>query len=129
MKSLDPIVYRVVFALLAITSAASAAVLWSGSRIEHLSLEIVSDGELVEVMELDPSRPAFTREISSHGGYNAIEIDGKSVRMTSSDCGGGDCLRMSAAASSGSVIVCLPHKLVVRVVGRAPKGDIDGLSY
>ena len=53
----------------------------------------------------------------------AVIEDGK-VRVSEADCLGGDCTRFAPAASSGSVILCLPHHLSVTVEGGEEGPDV-----
>jgi len=49
-------------------------------------------------------------------GTNVFEVRGGSVRCVESDCSNQVCVNTGWVASSGQMIVCLPHELTVQVV-------------
>lgn len=59
-------------------------------------------------------------------GSNVLVIDQKKVYIASADCPGQDCVKMGMITKSGEELICLPHKLVIRIEG----GDnaIDAIS-
>lgn len=55
--------------------------------------------------------------IDTSYGSNTLRIENGAVRMSEADCPGGDCLRMGALKEGdGRTIVCLPHRIIVRLV-------------
>ena len=56
-------------------------------------------------------------EVNENGNYNRIQIrDGKAF-MEEADCPDGYCKRQGKISGHTQTIVCLPHKLVVEVIG------------
>lgn len=66
-------------------------------------------------------------EISSTGGHNTVLIENGSVRMKSSDCRNQICVGHSPISHSGESIICLPHKLVVKIEG-GKEADVDAVA-
>ena len=59
-------------------------------------------------------------------GYNQVELDSNTVKITESDCSNHDCIRMGKISHAGDMLICLPHKLMVVLEG----GDsVDAVSY
>lgn len=59
-------------------------------------------------------------------GYNHIRIEDGLVFMADSTCPNQDCMRMGHISKAGDILVCLPHKLVVRLEGGEA---VDAVSY
>jgi len=68
-----------------------------------------------------------TYTISTDYGYNTIEVRGGQVWISDANCSGQDCMHFGKASREGQVILCLPHKLSVRITG--VKGGTDAISY
>ncbi|MCR5648605.1 MAG: NusG domain II-containing protein [Oscillospiraceae bacterium] len=54
---------------------------------------------------------------SDDGGENLLVISGGKARVTESNCPNGVCVETGAVSSEGQLIVCLPHKVVIEIVG------------
>lgn len=129
MKRLDAVLYKIVAAAFILSCAASAAFLFISSA-PSVTLEVVNGDRVERRIPIDRDSPdAALFIVSDDKGSNAFIIDGGLVRMVSSDCYGGDCLRMPAARGVGDVIVCLPHRLILRIVGEGEGRKLDGVSY
>jgi hypothetical protein len=132
MKQKDKRLYLILFLLIA-----AAAFLTSGQRGGNgdLSLEISVDGRVARSLALSDTAPGTSIILRQGGGMNELVISGDSVRMVSADCPGGDCLKMAPLTSERGAIVCLPHKLVLKLRakdGRKPSNPddaIDAVTY
>lgn len=60
-----------------------------------------------------------TERIESEGGYNLLVIEGGEVYLREADCPNLLCVKTGKIRYAGQSIVCLPHKLAVRIVGGA----------
>jgi hypothetical protein len=123
MKKYDPVLY-IVLAMLFAASAANA--LYIGRGGSDLSVEVTRDGVTLASGRLDKIAGS-TMTFGEPGNFNEITA-GDGVRMTSADCPGGDCLRAGEIRRAGEAIVCVPHKLVVRLAS-PKKPDVDTISY
>ena len=54
---------------------------------------------------------------------NVIEIDGKTVRFAQSDCPDQVCVRTGTLTRAGQLAVCLPNRVVVRLIGAGQEFD------
>lgn len=57
-------------------------------------------------------------EIENEYGANTIVVDREGVRVVSSDCPDGLEVKSGKITSSGQSLVCLPHRLVIRLEGK-----------
>lgn len=82
---------------------------------QGLTCEITQDGETVRRVRLGAG---YRDTIVIEGAVrNVIEIDGDSVYFSSSDCPDQVCVRTGRLTRAGQVAVCLPNRVVVRLVG------------
>lgn len=93
----------------------------NGSRVE-----IYRDGTLVETLPL--SQDAAYTYRAEDGGSNTVVIQDGQVAVTQADCPDQVCVRHGPTDRTGDPIVCLPHKLVVEVVGGEDSAALDGVS-
>ena len=122
MKKKDIII--IVLALFA------ALALWIVSQLalstEASSVVVLQDG--VEVLR-KPLVVSNTYEISQDdGSRNVIRVENGVVWMDEANCRDGLCIRQGKMKNGAKTIVCLPHKLVVRMDGDAPVSDNSDLD-
>lgn len=85
-----------------------------------------SNGGVVEIYENGVLRYSVSlsndQEIElDERGHNVVKIENGKVFMKESDCAGQDCVHTQALSRDGGLIVCLPNKVVVKIVTE----DID----
>ncbi|MDY3917646.1 MAG: NusG domain II-containing protein [Candidatus Limivivens sp.] len=83
--------------------------------------EILIDGQSFGIYSLQDSRVIDT------GTGNRLEIRDGTIRMIWADCPDELCLHQKAASRTGENIVCLPHKLVVRILS-GEEAEYDSIS-
>ena len=64
-----------------------------------------------------------TVRIEGEDGYNTLVIENGEVRLSAADCPNGLCVQTGKIRYAGQSIVCLPHKLAVRITGGASALD------
>ena len=57
--------------------------------------------------------------------YNVVVIENGKVRVTEADCPDGICEDYRPISYVGQTIVCLPHKVVIEIVGDKTASDLD----
>jgi hypothetical protein len=83
---------------------------------------VVRDGEEIASYPLDkPTTVTFT---SASGSSNTLVIQDGYADMTEADCPDKLCVHQNRIKFSGETIVCLPNKLVVKIVSDE-SGDVD----
>ncbi|MDR1515387.1 MAG: NusG domain II-containing protein [Synergistaceae bacterium] len=141
MKRKDKALY---LCIMFITTAAFAASHTFFRDSGDLFLEISSDGRVIQNLDLKKIAPGTSILLREGGGTNELLVSGdlagsagltgsaRSVRMISADCPGGDCLKIAPLKSGRGTIVCLPHKLVIklRANGKRESDDaVDAVTY
>lgn len=59
--------------------------------------------------------------------YNILEIRDGAAAVTEANCGDHTCVRTGEIRRSGESIICLPHKVVVKIVG-GEDSAVDAVS-
>lgn len=101
----------------AVFLAAIAAVFFQLSAPAGQLVRIVSDGNLVETIDLSVS-PDREIVIENEHGKNIVSIEDHRIRVSEADCPDQTCVK-SGFLSNARPIICLPHKLVIEYVGEA----------
>ena len=122
MKKKDIII--IVLALLC------ALALWLVSQLalgtEASSVVVLLDGE--EVLR-KPLVISNTYKIEQDdGSLNMIRVENGVVWMEEANCRDGLCIRQGKMKNGAKTLVCLPHKLVVKMDGDAPISDNSDLD-
>ena len=91
----------------------------------HLQAIIEVDGQLYGRYSLE-EKNGKTLAIRTEFGYNKIVIENGRLWVTESDCPDGLEVTAGAIENSGEMLICLPNRLVVRIVG---EGGVDGVAY
>jgi hypothetical protein len=126
-----PIFKKADAALIALLAALAGALLFSfgapasrsdgGAVVVRLGGEIYARLPLGQDARLDVALPDGTVA-------NTVRVAGGSAVMERANCPDGLCLRHGAIHSGRDIIVCLPNRVTVEIVG-APSGDIDAAVW
>lgn len=100
--------------LFAAGAASLAAALVMGSTGQEIRITV--DGKLFGEYSLSENQ---TIVIDGPYGYNRIVIENGTAYMDEADCPDKYCMEYKPVAKGNETIVCLPHRLVVEVVGKA----------
>ena len=84
--------------------------------------QIVSDGRVLYTVDLHI--PREIRIGTAEGGYNIVTVKDGAIAVTEASCPDHYCMHRGYC-SSGSQIVCLPNRLVIKFVGQQ---SIDGVA-
>lgn len=81
---------------------------------------VYSDGALIAYLPLDEDAQL---RVECAGGYNVITVENGAVRVSEADCPDKVCVSTGSISGGAVPIVCLPHKLEVRVINGAQAVD------
>lgn len=82
-------------------------------RIFSPSAEIRSEGRIIATLPLDtPDEMLITTE----SGYNKIIISNGEIFVSEADCPDKVCVKTGAISDGGVPIICLPHRLEIRII-------------
>lgn len=99
--------------------------LYAPGRNPGETVRVEIDGALADAFPL--AEDTVRSYSDGAGGVNVVTVSGGRVFVSEANCPSQICVRHRAISRSGESIVCLPHKLVVTVVGRASDG-VDAVA-
>lgn len=106
-----------------VMAAALTAVLALQNTGSSLYAEIWQNEKLVERVKLTDT----TDRTIDLDGHNTIVLSGKTARMAAADCRDQVCVRTGTLTHAGQAAVCLPHRVVLKLVGENDSG-IDAVA-
>ena len=120
---------------LLLAAGLAALILMAGRRGEAGAVTVRVDGQVVGIWSLAEDRE---EDIDTEYGHNHLSIRQGAAYMTEADCPDGYCMQQREIGLSsgrmgvgGTMLICLPHHLVVEVkAGGAADdvGQVDGES-
>lgn len=112
--------------VMALSLAGVATSWYNGLDAADLTAEISVDGKLVQTV---PLRAGYRQDIRIGGEqqYDIIEVDDGKVRVREADCPDQDCIKMGWISRAPQQIVCLPYRIVIKVVAHNGQ-DLDGIT-
>lgn len=124
---------RIFIAAFALLLAAAVCAVFIIKRAEPESsaekyAEIISGGKVIETVDL--SKDAAPRDITvtaPDGGMNTVHTEDGSVSVTDADCPDKLCVKQGRIINDIYPIICLPHKLTVRIVTVSDSSEIDAI--
>lgn len=78
-------------------------------------VEVSINGSLVGTYSIYENRTE--RFESKDGGYNIMVIADGGVSVAGADCPDGHCVKKGVVSRENEAIICLPHRLVIKVAG------------
>ena len=112
-----------VLVLLALAGALYVATRPGAVRPLSEAAYVVATVDGAQVLRLTPQAQGDFDVPGADGAHNRLTVAGRSVRMAQANCPDQWCVRKGAIGGVGDVIVCLPHKLIVRWVDEGM--DVD----
>lgn len=66
--------------------------------------------------------------IETELGKNRLVIEEGKASIVEADCPDGICVKQGNISRTGQTIVCLPHKLVIEITGKAEENGLDAVA-
>lgn len=105
--------------VLAVFIIAAALAIYFMTKPTGSEVYIYKDGKLLEAVSLSVEN---TVKIDEH---ITVKISGGAAYVLKSDCKGQDCVKAGKISKVGEMIVCLPNKVVIKIVG---DGEVDYIT-
>lgn len=112
--------------LLLVLSAGAALLLFAG-RTPGTTAQILWDGKVVKEINLSTVTLEYSFTLEDEHGSNTVTVSHGRIAITAADCPDQICVKQGAISTDGDPIVCLPHKLMVRIIS-GDRGDYDILA-
>ena len=84
-------------------------------KMEGTVANIYQDGVCIYSVYLSEVKDPYELTIPYGEGYNIIQIERGRIAIKEADCPDGICVQTGWISDSALPIVCLPHKLVIRL--------------
>lgn len=98
------------------------------NKHDSLYVEVYSQGKLFKKLPLKKDSEKVTFTVKNEIGENVVEINNGQVKVIDADCYDKICVKAHAISKPGESLICLPHKVVVRVIGEG-KQETDEQSF
>ena len=116
---------KLIAGLLAAAVAGSAVfILLQRGRAPAPVARISRDGVLLEEIDLSRVDEPYSLTLEDESGRNVLSVERGRVCVSEADCPDQVCVKQGWVSNGAAPIVCLPHKLVVELVGTGE--DLDG---
>ncbi len=97
------------------------------AKTDASAAEIVQDGNVIQTVDLSSvSEPYDITVRTEDGGYNTIHVEQGSIRVSEADCPDRLCVKQGEITNGIYPIVCLPHRLTVRIVENSGIDAVTG---
>jgi hypothetical protein len=110
------VICLIVVELLSQVTASQANIYLDGARVNSFDLSGVAEPYSVTVESAADGR----------AGMNVLMLEHGRIRVSEADCPDGFCVRQGWLSSGAVPIVCLPHRLVIRLEGGSPP-EVDAV--
>lgn len=94
---------------------------------KHVKIQV--DGKDYKTIYFDPKITGKKLAIETEFGYNLVEINEEKVRVIEADCPDQLDVKQGYISKPGEVIVCLPNRLVIEIIGEKEDDDVDSISH
>lgn len=105
-----------------------AVLVWLMVRPGDTGGYVVVSGAEGELLSKALDQDFTTTLTTEDGGYNTLVIENGAVYVSDANCGDQTCIRAGRISREGEQIVCLPHKLIIEIVGGG-NSALDGTTH
>ena len=86
------------------------------SRSEGTVVQVIQDGTVLQEIDLSRVREPYSFEVEApDGGVNRIEVEPGRIRVADADCPDRICVSQGWLSDQSVPIVCLPHRLIIKL--------------
>ncbi len=78
---------------------------------------ITVDGKEIKRIDLSTVAEAYEFDVEGENGKNRVRVEPGRIGVISADCPDGVCVAHGMIEKSGDPVICLPHRLVIEIVG------------
>ncbi len=87
----------------------------SGRRAEGTVANVYQDGVCIKSIDLSLVKSGYEFTVSDDKGENTVRVENGRICVLYADCPDQVCVNAGWLSDSASPIVCLPHRLVIRI--------------
>ena len=87
-------------------------------------VQVVQDGRVLREIDLSRVAQRETFEVLwPDGGRNLVTVEPGRIRVSEADCPDQICVSQGWLSDQAAPIVCMPHRLIIRVKGETAQAD------
>ena len=126
-KPWDTLVYGLVIVIM-LAGFVNIRIMMRTGR-ERLAI-IEMNGQIIDTISLEQNMTSKEIRIDAgEGSYNIVFIGYDFVEVLESNCPDQVCVGWGRIRYAGQTIVCLPFKIVVRIVGQTDQAPVDDITW
>ena len=114
----------IVLLLIAAVAVSAAVLLLRGGSAPSPVARITRDGVLLEEIDLETVDQPRSFTLEDGSGTNTVQVERGRIRVSEADCPDQVCVNRGWISDGTVPIICLPHKLMIEIVGG--EGAFDG---
>ena len=114
----------IVLLLIAAVAVSAAVLLLRGGSAPSPVARITRDGVLLEEIDLETVDQPRSFTLEGGSGTNSVQVERGRIRVSEADCPDQVCVNRGWISDGTVPIICLPHKLMIEIVGG--EGALDG---
>ena len=114
----------IVLLLIAAVAVSAAVLLLRGGSAPSPVARITRDGVLLEEIDLDKVEAPRSFTLEDGSGSNTVVVEKGRICISEADCPDQVCVNRGWISDGTVPIICLPHKLMIEIVGG--EGALDG---
>lgn len=112
----------ILFSLLFLSALASLLLLPRLGK-GHVA-RITSEGKVIKEIDLDLVSEPYEFTVETSNGYNRIRVEKGKIAVIEADCPDKVCQKTGWISGSLQPILCLPHELVIEILGEGSEADV-----
>lgn len=85
------------------------------------------NGEIVRKFNLNDELEQY--RVETPAGFNILAFEDGKVRVVEADCPDRLCVNFGWAQRVGQTIVCLPHRVIIKIESKTANFELDGVAY
>lgn len=98
-----------------------------GKDVRRVTVEV--GGKLIATYDLPKgNKEREVRVDAGNGCYNLLKLTSSGVSVEEANCPDQVCVKWGRISKPGQSIVCLPHKVVISIVGNREGEPLDGIA-
>ena len=114
----------IVLLLIGAVAASAAWLLFRNGSTNSPVARITRDGVLLEEIDLDKVEAPRSFTLEDGSGSNTVVVEKGRICISEADCPDQVCVNRGWISDETVPIICLPHKLMIEIVGG--EGALDG---
>ena len=115
---------KIILILLLAAAVLSAGILLlQKKQVSSPVARITRDGELLREIPLDEVEESYSFVVEDEEGSNTILVEPGRIRVSEADCPDQVCVNQGFISDGTVPVVCLPHKLMIEIVGGGSEFD------